>query len=59
MLEKDLEEQRRRRERSEEQAATLRLENAWLDERVKAAEWRAGEIKAQLESLQAKLGLSA
>ena len=41
-------------QRAEDQTAELRIENARLDERVKAAEGRAEEFKEQLESLQAK-----
>ncbi len=52
-LEEDLETATQGREEAGEQAAELRIENARLDERAKAAEIRAGEFKAQLESLQA------
>jgi hypothetical protein len=36
------------------QPALLKTENARLDERAKAADTRASELKAQLEALQAK-----
>ncbi len=53
-LEAALETERKGRAQAEEQTADLRIENARLDERVKAAEGRGDELKEQLESLQAK-----
>lgn len=58
-LEAALETERHGREEAEGQSAELRIENARLDERVKAAEGRAEEFKEQLESLQAKFADAA
>ncbi len=53
-LEKKLEAAEQGRAQAEGQTAELRIENARLDERIKASENRAKEFKGQLESLQAK-----
>ncbi len=58
-LEKALEAERRGRSAAEQQAMDLRIEHARLDERAKAAEGRAVEFKAQLESLQARVAAVA
>ena len=54
-LEKALDAERQGRADALEQVTALRIENARLDERAKAAEGRAVEFKAQLEGLQARI----
>ncbi len=58
-LERELEAERRGRAAAEQQAMDLRIENARLDERAKAAEARAVEFKAQVEGLQARFAEAA
>ncbi len=53
-LEKALETERKGRGEAQEQVTALRIENARLEERAKAAEGRAGELKEQVEGLQVK-----
>ena len=53
-LGKDLEVERKGRAAAEEQVTTVQIENARLDERAKAAEGRAAELKEQVEGLQVK-----
>jgi septal ring factor EnvC (AmiA/AmiB activator) len=54
-LDKELDAARKGRATAENQVTGLRIENARLDERAKAAEGRAGEMKTQLDGLQARL----
>ncbi len=51
-LETGLAEERQGRLAAERQVTDIRIENARLDERAKATEKRAGELKDQLEGLQ-------
>jgi septal ring factor EnvC (AmiA/AmiB activator) len=53
-LEKALETERKGRGEAQEQVTALRIDHARLEERAKAAEGRAGELKAQVEGLQMK-----
>ncbi len=46
--------ERKARALTEQQVMELRIESARFDERAKAAEGRAGELRAQLEGLQAQ-----
>jgi chromosome segregation ATPase len=53
-LQTQLEGERGARAEAQKETAALKTENARLDERAKAADTRASELKAQLEALQAK-----
>jgi chromosome segregation ATPase len=53
-LQTQLEAERSARGKADREAAELRTENARLEERASAADVRAGEMKGQLEDLQAK-----
>ncbi len=58
-LKRKLETERKGRAEAGEQVTALRIENARLDERAKAAEGRVVEFKAQLEGLQARFAAAA